>query len=168
MKLRAKVTITFVALLMCVVVAMMLAVGIFLPKVYSYSKKQTIKEAYTIVNAASAEETLEDEDFALQFESLGDKNAMSMLVMDSDGTVILSTGAEGELLVQLFREVLFGKSAAAEILEEAEDGSYAIEKYVDSRMNSDYIVLFGNLSGGGSLLPKAQGYRQGLCCLSVL
>ncbi|MCR5784040.1 MAG: cell wall metabolism sensor histidine kinase WalK [Eubacterium sp.] len=154
MKIRAKVTLTFVLLLACVMLAMLVVVGVFLPRAYTFSKTETIKDAYETVNAAAEDGTLEDEDFALEIEGMGDKTGMSMLVMDSDGTVILSTGAEGELLVQLFQEVLFGKSGSSELIEEAEDGSYVINRYTDSRMNSDYIVLFGSISSGEMVMMR--------------
>ncbi len=152
--IRKKITLIFVSLLALVIVAMFLTLGMFLPRVYQYSKSRTIKSAYNVVNAASAAGTLEDDDIESELRSIGDKSGIAMIVMDSDGTCIVSTGAEGELLVQTFRELLFNTHNSAAVIEKASDGSYVIERYTDSRMDSDYMALFGNLSGGELIMMK--------------
>ena len=71
-------------------------------------------------------------------------------VICADGSVIRASVNDVDLLRNTFMKVLFGKPA--EIVEKTD--SYVLERQVDSRLESEYLVLWGTLSDGNLIFMR--------------
>lgn len=147
-----KITVTFVLLLAAVMFATLLLNSVFLQKIYTMNKQNTLKNAYEVINNASDDGTLDSDDFEIEFDRISAKSNISMLVMSSDYSIILSTGADGTQLQKQFMEVLFGAKEHVQIIASTEN--YIMEKTQDERIDGDYLVLFGNLDDGSMVMMR--------------
>lgn len=83
-------------------------------------------------------------------------NNLSILVASPDGTIVLSSAGENSsavMYVNLLDSMLRMRSSERVLLEES--NRYTIERQTDSRMNGDYIVLWGSLEDGNTVLIRS-------------
>ncbi len=125
--------------------------------VYYYNKQQTMESAFETLNQAASTEGLNMEDFQATFENLCAKYNLSMLIIESDGSVLLSSRGDFESLYmseQLIRIILNGDNDSKHGVILNENENYRLESIHDERLNSDYLVLWGTLSDGNMIMIR--------------
>lgn len=125
----------------------------FLEKVYMHSKTQEIIDAFSLLSENTRDNTLYSKEFYVTFENLCAGKNLSIIVISSDGTVLLSSQNEASMLRnQLFNSLLDIKGKSKVL---ASDDSYVVKRQVDIFSNQDNIFLVGSLADGNTILIRS-------------
>jgi len=93
------------------------------------------------------------EAYEIRLEKQCANSNITMMIISSDRTIIQSNVGDNETLLLQFLEIIFHTDKKnTVILENTEQ--YMIEKTTDKRLNTDYLVLWGNLQNGNLLLMR--------------
>lgn len=127
----------------------------FLEYYYTYNKQNALLEGFATIDGESGNGSLESEAFDVVFEKICANGNISILIIRADGTIIRASVHDTKALKRQFMDVLFGDPSdkSSEILEET--ASYVLERQVDSRLDSEYLVLWGTLSDGNLILMRS-------------
>lgn len=127
----------------------------FLEGYYTYNKQKAMLDGFSTINAQSEKGALDSSSFDVGFEKICTNGNISILVISADGSVVRASVNDTNALKAQFMDVLFAKpmDRSTEILEET--NAYVLEKQVDTRMNSEYLVLWGTLSDGNLILMRS-------------
>ena len=107
---------------------------------------ETVDEAYT--NGEG-----DTEEFQIELEKKCAGSNITLMVISSNGTIIQSNVSNKDMMLQQFFDIMFStQSQDAVVVESTED--YVIEKTMDTRLKSDYLVLWGNLQDGNRILLR--------------
>ena len=125
---------------------------------YIEHKQRILLDTFEMVSYESENGSIEEEEFQIKLERLCANSNITMMVIKSDGTILLSNVGDDEGLLFQFMRIIFnaGESGRnghdAEIL--ANTDEYTMEKSTDSRLNTDYLALWGNLPDGNLVLMR--------------
>ena len=124
----------------------------FLEYYYTYNKQNVMLEGFSIINEESRKDALGSQEFDVGFENICANGNISILIISADGSIVRASVNDTKALKRQFMDVLFGDSAdtSTEVLKKT--NSYVLEKQVDSRLNSEYLVLWGTLADGNLIL----------------
>ncbi len=155
MKKRRFLTIQIMAMI-CILSAGAILVcwlmnSIFLEKYYVLQKKDTMVTDFEIMANASAENMLESEDFDATFDNMCANGNVTILVISDTGVVVRTSAADMSTLRQDMLNTIWDLSNA-DTIQAGED--YQILSTKDTRLNSEYLVLMGRLSGGEMILMR--------------
>ena len=148
--LARQLTATIVALVAGTVLLCWFLNNTFLEGYYTYNKQEVMLDGFAIINRASEQGILDNESFDVAFENICANDNISIIVICADGSVIRASVNDVDLLRNTFMKVLFGKPV--EIVEKTD--SYVLERQVDSRLESEYLVLWGTLSDGNLIFMR--------------
>ena len=144
--IRKKITVMFAAVLLAVILCIILSCFLFLSRFYLLDRQQFLVNTFDQIDAASQAGELRTEDFQSTLRQLTAESSVSVLVMDSAGETIVSSGEDSDLLVVQFLDVLFTDTDTT-VLKETDE--YTIQRSVDSRYDQgESLMLRGTLSGG--------------------
>ena len=118
---------------------------------YVMNKKQLMTEAYEIIAEASEEDSINSEEFDVTFDNLCSNGNLTIMVLQSDGTVLRSSVNDWTTMQEEFLSIMFG-SDQSEVLAESED--YNIIRKDDTRLDSEYLCLIGTLDNGTFVLMR--------------
>lgn len=124
--------------------------------VYYHEKEEAMKKTFSELSAASEKTGTDTQEFATEFEAASVKRNVSMLIIRSDGDVLLSTRGENEnpyMVSQLLFLILGNGPDNEEGLLET-GSNYTLRKYHDDRLNSDFLVLWGVLKDGNFIMIR--------------
>lgn len=123
----------------------------FLEQFYIYDKQQTLTEAFDVLDDASAEGILVEDEFDVTFENLCATGNLNILVIDTENKVLRASMFDSQMLFMQLEEVLRGgmggQFGQAQLLEKNDD--YTLMRQTDPRLQSEYLVLYGQLENGG-------------------
>lgn len=120
---------------------------------YIHSKTAQIIDTYNILSDVSMDGTLYSEDYYVAFENLCSGRNVSILVIASDGTVLLSSQSEASMIRnQLFNSLLGMKNNSKEL---ASSEHYIVKRQVDAFSNQENIFLVGSLEDGNTILIRS-------------
>jgi signal transduction histidine kinase len=153
--IHSQITAGMVFLIALVVVILCVANSCFLGLFYLQSKESAMRDTFTQVNKAASEDTIEDDDFLTELEKKHATYNLSVVVLNSDGTTILSTskdddGFYSEFWYSVLQEV---DGEESEIIESTDN--YVLQRQTDRRLEEDYLVLWGTLDNGNLILIRS-------------
>ncbi len=120
---------------------------------YVNSKQDNLKEAFHAVNEAAWEGTLYSIDGNIELEKIGDRYSITIAVMNPESRLVYIQGSSDADVVQQFWDILFATgNDDTEIISQEEN--YSIGKYQDSRLNTDYLILWGSLVDGNQIFLR--------------
>ena len=120
---------------------------------YIHSKTAQIIDTYNTLSDVSMDGTLYSEDYYVAFENLCSGRNVSILVIASDGTVLLSSQSEASMIRnQLFNSLLGMKNNSKEL---ASSEHYIVKRQVDAFSNQENIFLVGSLEDGNTILIRS-------------
>ncbi len=148
--LRLNLTISFIALLACILMLCGLADYLFLESYYHSEKAKTLVSAYQILKKSMEDGGRQD------LEWLSTRYNLAIIVLDaSSDTIVLAGSGEGPIKARLL-DILFEGSGAVSleknVLEKNSDYSLWISS--DERTGTDYMELWGTLSGRQAFLMQ--------------
>lgn len=152
--LARQLTATIVTLVAGTVLLCWFLNNTFLEGYYTYNKQTVMLDGFSAINSASEQGKLESESFDVKFENICANSNISIMIISADGSVIRASVNDVDLLRKTFMEVLFGnpEDNMTEILKESDN--YVLERQVDTRLESEYLVLWGTLDDGNLILMR--------------
>lgn len=152
--LARQLTATIVTLVAGTVLLCWFLNNTFLEGYYTYNKQDAMLDGFSVINEASSQGTLERESFDVKFENICANSNISIMIISADGSVIRASVNDVDLLRNTFMDVLFGNPAdnRTEILDKSDN--YVLERQVDPRLESEYMILWGTLDDGNLIIMR--------------
>ena len=122
-----------------------------LPRYYMHNKKEVLMENYQTISNASAQNELESDEFAVNFDNLCSNGNIMALILQQDGKVLRSSVNDLDALRTEFWDVLL-HGDKMEVL--YSNKQYQLLKKTDTRLDSEYLVLVGVLENGDMVLMR--------------
>ncbi len=120
---------------------------------YIEDKQKTLLETFEMVDEESAGGSTDGDDFLIRLEKQCANSNVSLMIIRSDRSVILSTVADEEhFLMQFLNLIFYTDDKDTQVLKNTPQ--YMVEKTRDSRLESDYLVLWGSLQDGNMILMR--------------
>ena len=126
----------------------------FLESFYTVNKENALLEGFHTIDKAVINDTFESDEFDIAFERICSNGNISILVLSPDAQVLRSSAGNSEKLKNQFYGALYESSNkhASEVIKTTDN--YIIEKQQDSRLEADYLVLWGTLEDGNLVLMR--------------
>lgn len=142
------------AMILLMVLGMYLMNRLFLGGFYLRDKQEALKDAFFEIDAAAKDTRLYSSGYQRTLEKLCANSNLSLVIIASDGTVVIASQNENDgMLSQLFDVIFAHRTSEADVIEAAEN--YTIQIQNDTRQNNEYLVLSGTLSDGNVILVRS-------------
>lgn len=127
---------------------------VFLGPYYARNKQNILLEGFDTIDAAAASGKLLDSSFDVTFDNLCANGNITVMIMSSDRTIVRSSVNDTQRMLLEFMDIIFGEQQnRVTVLTQAEN--YVIQRQTDTRLNSEYLVLYGTLSNGNMILMRS-------------
>ena len=128
-----------------------------LEKYYTANKKNVLLAAYRSINNTFARGDMESDDFGIEVQRISGIYNISMLVMDLDSEVLVSSEHESRGLAFELQNYIFGafmppSEEKIEVLDETAE--YTIQNSYDERTGINYLEMWGFLDSGNPFLIR--------------
>ena len=120
---------------------------------YTLTKQQNLERSYEMINQAQADGTLYEDSFKVELERMYEEQNITVMIMNAESNTLFFMGSNEEFYRKQFWKILF----AAEAMEPEEvqkKDDYTIGSYKDSRLNTEYLILWGELDDGNLILMR--------------
>lgn len=151
--LKAKLMIVMSLLVAGTVFGAWFLLSTFLERFYSYNKQNELENSYAAIDYAGMENTLESEQFAIDFEKICSTKNIDIMIISAEREIILSYSPNEKQLQKQFWELLLGVGNVEQETIEITD-YYEIRRQLDSRTNAKYLTLMGSLKNGDYIYMK--------------
>ncbi len=152
--LSVKLTLTMLFLLAGIIGLCWILNHTFLEKFYVYDKQQTLLEAYEVLHEASEEGIIGEDEFDITFENLCANGNLNIFVVDANAKVLRSSMMDQSMLLFELDEMMRGgvndSFSQSQVLVSTEE--YMIMRQNDPRLQSEYLVFWGELDESGSFV----------------
>ena len=126
----------------------------FLGSFYIRNKQKSMQHAYDTINQMSMDNGTYSASSALTMERLAASDGLSVMIIASDGSVLMSSVGDSQEMVQQLLSAIFGGTQDEKNILDTED-SYFIERRTDNRMQEEYLVLWGTLDDGNMIMIRS-------------
>lgn len=125
----------------------------FLQGYYGRSKQKLLVNGFTTIDKACSQDNLDSDEFSIEFEKICSNSNITIMIIDSDGTVVKSSALDTDTVRNQFMDAIFGtiNGATHDI---ASEENYEIIRQTDNRLQADYYVLWGILSDGDFIMMR--------------
>lgn len=120
--------------------------AVFLEQYYLRNKQKELKNAMLTLNAAVEQGVLAEDSFDVPFERICNNGNIDIMVTGPGGNIVRSSYVETQWFMRELNDLLLNNFSAGEVL--YQDEKYVVQQITDSRMQSEYLVLYGTLSDG--------------------
>ena len=120
---------------------------------YISHKEEALISTFQTIDSAYAGEGRVTEAFEIELEKKCANSNITMMVINSNGTIIQSNVSDKDRLLEQFLGIIFSSESEDTVVVK-NTGQYMIEKTTDTRLKSDYLVLWGNLQNGNRILLR--------------
>lgn len=144
--IRTRMTLIFSGALLIMLVACLLVNVFFLERYYIQKKKETLADAYELLNDASEQGNMQDEEFIDELNAVCESDNIRLFIMSGDGQPMIGSDQDSEMLQRRLYSYLFLKIEEGKVLEKNDD--YTVHINMDSRTSNEYLEMIGSLRGG--------------------
>ena len=110
-------------------------------------------DGYDVINGASETGELNSSEFDVTFDNLCANGNIAVMIISSNRAIVRSSVNDNQVILMEFMNILFGDDRnQTEILQRSDN--YVIQKQTDTRLSSEYMVLYGTLSNGNLILMR--------------
>lgn len=127
---------------------------VFLERYYVMNKQNILLSGFTTIDAASAGGTLDDSAFDVTFDNLCANGNITVMIISPDRTIVRSSVNDTQRMLVEFMDIIFGE-AQSKVTVLAQADNYVIQRRTDTRLESEYLVLYGTLSNGNLILMRS-------------
>ncbi len=121
---------------------------------YVTNKQNTLSEGFEVIDEASADGSLFSHEFDITFDNLCANGNITIMIINSDRTIVRSSANDNQTILMEFMNILFGANReGSTILEQT--ASYNILRQKDARLDAEYLVLYGTLQNGNLILMRS-------------
>ncbi len=149
--LKTEMITVFVGILLLILLSTTLINRFFLPKYYISKKEKTLINAYTDTNQAIKNDAIGSTEFKLSVERVCAASNIAVYAIDKNGSVYLSSSTNEGVLKNRLLDHAFGLSEDT-VLEKTDH--YQIIRTKDTRMQTDYMEMWGNFDDGSSFIMR--------------
>lgn len=155
MSMRLKITLLLMAAILMAILTLWVINKFFLMDYYQHDKINTIEETYAILNTEQMQAIFQEgsaEEY-LAIDRICEINNVTVNVYTSDFSTALyiTNNRNNNLLMGALKQyVIFG---GMEIVDSSDN--YIIAKFYESRLNTNYLDLFGYLGSGDVILIRS-------------
>lgn len=155
--MRHSLTGRITAVMICLVAGTALLCWILnntlLERYYITNKQRSLQRVYEFTTASLADGSFYEETARIELERRCAKDNVTMMIMNSGSSTLFFLGSDEDSYKQQFWEILFAASnVETEIL--SRNADFVVGKYRDSRLNTEYLILCGNLADGNMVLMR--------------
>lgn len=125
----------------------------FLEKYYTLNKQSTLLEGFLTMDEASMNGMLTSHEFDVTFDNLCANGNITVMIISSDRTIVRSSVNDNQVILMEFMNILFGGVPGETSILDKKD-NYVIQRQTDTRLDSEYLVLYGTLSNGNLILMR--------------
>ena len=126
---------------------------VFLEKYYLLNKQAILEDGYTTISGVAVDGKLHSAEFDITFENMCANGNIMVMIISSDRTIIRSSVNDNQVILMEFTNILFGQNqTSTTVLKRAEN--YVLQKQQDTRLDSEYLVLYGTLPNGNLILMR--------------
>lgn len=151
--LTREITVIILGLVAGTVALCWLLNTVFLERYYVHNKQSILQEGFAVIDAASADRILGDSEFDVTFDNFCANGNITAMVIGPDWTIVRSSVNDSQKMMTDLWDIIFGeKQNKVTVLVQEE--SYVIQKQIDRRLSSEYLVLYGTLSDGNMVLMR--------------
>ena len=127
---------------------------VFLERYYVMNKENVLLSGFATIDAASEDGSLDDSSFDVTFDNLCANGNITVMVISPDRTIVRSSVNDTQRMLIEFTDIIFGGTQnETTVLAQAED--YVIQRRTDTRLDAEYLVLYGTLSNGNLVLMRS-------------
>lgn len=126
---------------------------VFLEPYYVKNKQDMLLDGFKTIDAAGRDGSLEDSEFDVTFENLCANGNITVMIINSDHTIVRSSVNDTQQMLIEFMDIIFGERQN-EITVLLENENCIIQRQRDNRLDSEYLVLYGTLSNGNMILMR--------------
>ncbi|MCR4690904.1 MAG: HAMP domain-containing histidine kinase [Lachnospiraceae bacterium] len=127
-----------------------------LGKYYVFNKKTVLLSAYHSLNTAADEGNIESDEFKIEVQRISGIYNISMLIINFDSEVIVSSEHESDMLAFELQKYIFNPFSKeppdVQIIED--ETSYRIQNSFDERTGINYLEMWGFLDNGNPFLIR--------------
>ena len=148
---------TISSVIIVIIILMFLLNAVFIEKIYSREKSATLKETYSNLQSACVDRTLYKRSYISDFDRMCVTGNLTIVIMSPDGSVVMSSAESNTSvnLVRQFMDSVFNNFNDDERTIYESTSSYTLEKQEDSNLQQDFIVLWGNLPDGNTVVIRS-------------
>lgn len=151
--LTRELALILVALVAGTVLICWLLSTMFLQPYYVHRKQNVLLAGFASIDEASAVGKLADKEFDIAFDNLCANGNITVMIMSPDQTIVRSSANDTQRLLLEFVDIIFGEVQRENVLVQADN--YVIQRRNDSRLNAEYLMLYGTLSNGNLILMRS-------------
>ena len=126
----------------------------FLERYYVMNKQNVMLTGFKTIDEASAAGKLDSSDFDVTFDNLCANGNITVMIISSDRTIVRSSVNDTQKMMMEFMDIIFGERQN-EVSVLAEEDNYIVQRQTDTRLDSEYLVLYGTLSNGNLILMRS-------------
>lgn len=150
---RRQFMLIFTASMVGTILLCILANNLLLEPFYMKQKERVLNEAYRLIDDYSKDGGLDSEEFAVGMDQVAARYNLDILVLDADTNTLRSTVNDPKFLADRLLGYLFANVPVEQVIYSGE--RYTVQKNPDPRMHTDYIELWGMLSGNELILMRS-------------
>lgn len=152
--LTGEIAVIIIGLVVGVVVLCWFLNTALLEKYYVINKQNTLLSGFWTIDEVSMSDELTTSDFDITFDNLCANGNITIMIISADQTIIRSSVNDTQKMLREFRDIIFGgRGEETVILTQSEN--YVMQRRTDTRLNSEYLVLYGTLSNGNLILMRS-------------
>lgn len=152
--LTREIIVTILGLVAGTVILCWLLNTVFLERYYVKNKQNILQNGFEIIDAACISGEMGDSAFDVTFDNLCANGNITVMIISSDWTIERSSVNDTQRMLIEFGDIMFGgRKNESIVLVEAEN--YVIQRKTDTRLDSEYLVLYGTLSDGNMILMRS-------------
>lgn len=152
--LMREIAVTMIGMIAVTVLLCWLLNTVFLGRYYVMNKQSILQSGFTTIDAASADGTLDGSVFDVTFDNLCANGNITVMIISPDRTIVRSSVNDTQRMLIEFTDIIFGE-AQSEVTVLAQADNYVIQRRTDTRLESEYLVLYGTLSNGNLILMRS-------------
>lgn len=151
--------IKYVAVLGMVIVALFILSlfinATFFENFYRNKKIKAMISSYEAIEDTALRLGYDSQEFELEFQSISEKNNLSMVVLDYESQILISTGSDYEELNMVLLGYVFGKpdNSEDELLKREE--RYEIHSVREASSGIEYLDMWGIFENGNIILIRS-------------
>lgn len=120
---------------------------------YIEHKQKSLLDTFDMVYKESGSGRTDEDEFLIKLETKCSNSDISYMIISSDSTIMQSNvGNDEHLLYQFLSLIFHSNDGKAQVLKNTDE--YMVEKTKDSRLKTDYLVLWGSLQNGNMILMR--------------
>lgn len=151
--IRLQFMLLFSAAMVSVILLCILANSLLLGPFYTKQKEKVLREAYKLIDGYSQNDGLDTEEFTVGLDQVAARYNLDILVLDADTKTLRTTVNDPRMLTDRLLGYIFSDKPVDQVI--YKDDRFTVQKNMDPRMHTEYIELWGSLTGNQLVLMRS-------------